>query len=194
MIIDSNSTDKTVEIAKSKGAKVITQSWLGYGKQKNFMIDNCSGEWILSIDADEIISQELANEISEEIKKENNISEVYELREKVVCFGKLIKHGGFSGRYKTKLFKKCEDRFSDLEVHEYYETNKATAKLKEYYYHYSFDSLEQYIEKTNKYFEESQIGKWLKEDIRNLGGFVITPVGEIILGKIDQYINIELLF
>ena len=97
VIIDSNSTDKTVEIAKSKGAKVITQSWLGYGKQKNFMIDNCSGEWILSIDADEIISQELANEISEEIKKENNISEVYELREKVVCFGKLIKHGGFSG-------------------------------------------------------------------------------------------------
>ena len=151
VIIDSNSTDKTVEIAKLKGAKVITQSWLGYGKQKNFMIDNCSGEWILSIDADEIISEELAVEISEEIKKENNTVEVYELREKVVCFGKLIKHGGFSGRYKTKLFKKCEDRFSDLEVHEYYETNKATAKLKEYYYHYSFDSLEQYIDKTNKY-------------------------------------------
>jgi hypothetical protein len=50
-----------------------------------------------------------------------------------------------------------------------------------------------FIEKTNKYFEESQIGKWLKEDIRNFGGFVFTPVGEIILGKIDQYINIVLL-
>ena len=95
VIIDSNSTDKTVEIAKSKGAKVITQSWLGYGKQKNFMIDNCSGEWILSIDADEIISQELANEISEEIKKENNISEVYELREKVVCFGTISSYHKF---------------------------------------------------------------------------------------------------
>lgn len=46
------------------------------------------------------------------LKRKNNTVEVYELREKVVCFGKLIKHGGFSGRYKTKLFKKCEDRFS----------------------------------------------------------------------------------
>ncbi|MFZ1419220.1 MAG: glycosyltransferase family 2 protein [Leptotrichiaceae bacterium] len=175
VIIDSNSTDKTVEIAKLKGAKVITQSWLGYGKQKNFMIDNCSGEWILSIDADEIISEELAVEISEEIKKENNTVEVYELREKVVCFGKLIKHGGFSGRYKTKLFKKCEDRFSDLEVHEYYETNKATAKLKEYYYHYSFDSLEQYIEKTNKYSTLSAIDNKNKGKKFNLIRFFLDP-------------------
>ena len=105
VIIDSNSTDKTVEIAKLKGAKVITQSWLGYGKQKNFMIDNCSGEWILSIDADEIISEELAVEISEEIKKENNTVEVYELREKVVCFGKLIKHGDLVGDIKRNYLK-----------------------------------------------------------------------------------------
>ena len=175
VIIDSNSTDKTVEIAKLKGAKVITQSWLGYGKQKNFMIDNCSGEWILSIDADEIISEELAVEISEEIKKENNTVEVYELREKVVCFGKLIKHGGFSGRYKTKLFKKCEDRFSNLEVHEYYETNKMTVKLKEYYYHYSFDSLEQYIEKTNKYSTLSAIDNKNKGKKFNLIRFFLDP-------------------
>ena len=147
VIIDSNSTDKTVEIAKLKGAKVITQSWLGYGKQKNFMIDNCSGEWILSIDADEIISEELAVEISEEIKKENNTVEVYELREKVVCFGKLIKHGGFSGRY----------------------------KLKEYYYHYSFDSLEQYIEKTNKYSTLSAIDNKNKGKKFNLIRFFLDP-------------------
>ena len=175
VIIDSNSTDKTVEIAKSKGAKVITQSWLGYGKQKNIMIDNCLGEWVLSIDADEIISEELANEILKEIKKENIIVEVYELREKVVCFGKLIKYGGFSGRYKMKLFKKSEDRFSNLEVHEYYETNKVTAKLKKYYYHYSFESLEQYIEKTNKYSTLSAIDNKSNGKKFNMMKFFIDP-------------------
>ena len=87
----------------------------------------------------------------------------------------MIKYGGFSGRYKTKLFKKCEDRFSDLEVHEYYETNKATAKLKEYYYHYSFDSLEQYIEKTNKYSTLSAIDNKNKGKKFNLIRFFVDP-------------------
>ena len=160
------------------------------------MIDNCSGEWILSIDADEIISEELAVEISEEIKKENNTVEVYELREKVVCFGKLIKHGGFSGRYKTKLFKKCEDRFSDLEVHEYYETNKATAKLKEYYYHYSFDSLEQYIEKTNKYSTLSAIDNKNKGKKFNLIRFFLDPGFKFIQKYIFRLIKaiLEIIF
>ena len=63
VVVDSGSTDKTIEIAESYGAKIFHQDWLGYGKQKNFALSQCSNEWVLSLDADEILTDELIAEL-----------------------------------------------------------------------------------------------------------------------------------
>ena len=65
IVVDSESSDRTVEIAKSKGAEVFVEKWKGYGPQKNSVLEKCSGDWILLIDADEVISAELKEKIRE---------------------------------------------------------------------------------------------------------------------------------
>src|SRR6202166_4723932 len=69
IVVDSGSTDRTVEIAKSFGAKVFIEEWKGYAAQKNSAIDKAEGDWILSLDADEEVEPALAAEISEILKK-----------------------------------------------------------------------------------------------------------------------------
>ena len=73
VIVDSNSTDRTGEIAQNFGAKLILREWPGYSAQKNFLLDQCQGEWILLIDADEVITPELAGEIQKICEAPNNI-------------------------------------------------------------------------------------------------------------------------
>jgi len=80
IIIDSESTDKTVEIALSKGAKVFVEKWKGYGPQKNSVLEKCKGEWILLIDADEVISPQLKEKIKIIINSENPSSDVYKIK------------------------------------------------------------------------------------------------------------------
>ena len=76
IIVDSESTDKTVEIALAKGAKVFVEKWKGYGPQKNSVLEKCKGKWILLIDADEVISTQLKEKIKTIINSENASSDV----------------------------------------------------------------------------------------------------------------------
>ena len=100
IIVDSNSSDKTIEIAKSFGAKVFTEAWKGFGPQKNSVIDKCSGEWILLIDADEELSESLVSKIKKIINGKTDYN-VYKINRSSVCFGKRIKHGGWSHYSRT---------------------------------------------------------------------------------------------
>ena len=86
IIIDSESTDKTVEIALSKGAKVFVEKWKGYGPQKNSVLEKCKGEWILLIDADEVISPQLKEKIKIIINSENPSSDVYKIKLRNIAF------------------------------------------------------------------------------------------------------------
>ena len=95
IIVDSESEDKTVEIAKSKGAKVFVEKWKGYGLQKNSVLEKCKGEWILLIDADEVISLKLKKKIKNIIDNRNNEYNVYKIKLRNICFKKEIKFGGW---------------------------------------------------------------------------------------------------
>ncbi len=86
IIVDSNSTDNTVEIAKKYGAKVYIENWKGYGLQKNSVIEKCTKDWILLIDADEVISSDLSKKILEVIKEGKE--DLYDINFTSVCFGK----------------------------------------------------------------------------------------------------------
>ncbi|MGB6129642.1 MAG: glycosyltransferase family 2 protein [Psychrilyobacter sp.] len=150
IIVDSSSSDATIEIAKSKGAKVYTEEWKGFGPQKNSVIEKCKGEWILLIDADEVISKELKEAIKNIINGKNKY-EVYDINRCSVCFGKELKYGGWSNQYATRLWKKSSVRVSDNLVHEEFETKSTKGKIKEKIYHHTYLTLSDYITRFDRY-------------------------------------------
>ena len=93
IVVDSGSTDKTVELARSFGAKVYEEPWKGYAGQKNSAIAKCTGDWILSLDADELVSPELAEQLRI-LLPSNPPHDAYYLPRRNIIFGRWIRHGG----------------------------------------------------------------------------------------------------
>ena len=154
IIVDSGSTDKTVEIAKKYNANVYSENWKGYGLQKNSVIDKCTGEWILLIDADEEVSEELREEIKKKLSF-NTDTKAFKMYSHAICFGKLIKYGGWSSRYKTKLFKKECGRYDNVKVHERFITTEKVGIINGCLYHHTYDDINGYLEKFNRYTSEA---------------------------------------
>lgn len=119
VVIDSESTDRTVEIAESLGAKVYIQKWLGFGKQKQFATDKCQHEWIFSLDADEIVSDKLIQEIKK-IKNlpEENLADGYKISRLTFYMDRPIKHSGWYPDWKLRLYNRNKGVWKDLLVHE----------------------------------------------------------------------------
>ena len=175
IVVDSNSTDKTVEIAESFGAKVYNETWKGFGPQKNSVIDKCLGEWILLIDADEELSPSLVEKILE-IKNGKNEFEVYKINRSSVCFGKRIKHGGWSNQYATRLWKKDSVKINDNLVHEEFLTEKPIGKIKEHINHHSYLSLSDYLTRFNRYTTLGAEEYYKKGKKTNVFGITINPI------------------
>ena len=150
IIVDSHSSDNTVKIAESYGACVYSEDWKGFGPQKNSVIDKCQGEWILLIDADEELSDELIEKIKE-ITGGRSTHDVYDINRCSVCFGKELKYGGWSNQYATRLWKRGAVRVSDSLVHEEYVTESPKGRISEKIYHYSYLTMQDYFERFNKY-------------------------------------------
>lgn len=156
VIVDSGSTDRTVEIAESFGAKVYTEEWKGFGLQKNSAMDKCTGRWILFIDADEEVSDELREEIRAIVTNDTHSgAKVYRLRFTSYCFGRAIRHGGWSGFYRVRLFERDSGRYDGRIVHENFETDCEIGSLKGELRHYTYHDLDDYLEKFNDYTTKS---------------------------------------
>lgn len=180
VIVDSGSTDKTEEIAKSFNAKFYFQKWLGYGPQRNKAIELASSEWVLNIDADEEISEELAKKIVDIKDEKNGNIDVFKINFMSVCFGKKIKHGGWSNSYRIRLFKKNSGRFNENNVHEEFITNSHIGKINEYILHHSYSDLEDYFTKFNKYTTLGAIEYYKKNKKANLVSIVLNPIYKFI--------------
>ena len=154
IVVDSESSDRTVEIALSKGAKVFSEKWKGYGPQKNSVLEKCKGEWILLIDADEVISPKLKEQIKSIINSDNPSSDVYKIKLRNIAFRKEIKFGGWDD-YVIRLWKNGKVKISDREVHEQYQTESKIGKINEMIIHYTYDSIEEFLEKLNRYTSQS---------------------------------------
>lgn len=149
VIVDSGSTDKTVEIAKQFNAIVINQKWLGYGPTKNLGHEKASFEYILSIDADEALSDELIRSI-QNIK--SNLNAAYSFNRLTNYCGKWIKHSGWYPDTKVRLFPKSIVKWNASEVHEELELqNIKIQHLHGDLLHYSYYSIIQHVEKSVHY-------------------------------------------
>ncbi|MGL5963181.1 MAG: glycosyltransferase family 2 protein [Cetobacterium sp.] len=174
IIVDSGSTDDTEKVAKKYGAKFITQKWLGYGKQRNFAIENSKSDWILCIDADEELTKELYQKIKSIIQNSED-KNVYEINRISVCFGKILKHGGWGKSYAVRLFKKDMGKFNDNTVHESFETQSTLIKIDESLLHHSYLTLEDYFNKFNRYTTEGALDYYRKGKKTNLFQIILNP-------------------
>jgi len=122
LVIDSGSKDATTDIAQQFGARVVHQKWLGYVGQKNFALDEAAYPWVLSIDADEELSPELANSIAKLKSSSTATAGVaptgYEVSRVVFYRGRWIRHGDWYPDRLLRLFRRDQARFSGGHVHE----------------------------------------------------------------------------
>tara|TARA_R110002051_G_scaffold271361_1_gene331699 strand:- start:52 stop:822 length:771 start_codon:yes stop_codon:yes gene_type:complete len=160
VIVDSGSTDATLEICKKYDVKVFHKDFNGFGEQKQFALEQTSNEWVLSLDADEILSDELIIEIQSAIKNNSAIKGYY-IKRKHVFLGKIFNYGHESKQYILRLFKKSNGRFNGLKVHEEIILDGETTKLTSDFLHFTTRSLDSYVEKLNKYAAIYAEGKYL---------------------------------
>lgn len=185
LIIDSGSTDHTVEIAKSHGAQVIENTFLGFGKQKNFAADHSSSEWILSIDADEEVTEELKHSILDTINNyKNGDPTIFNISRKTNFCGKWIMHGGWYPDVLARLYMKNNARFTEPEVHEELisKTNSPFGKLKGDLNHYSFATVESQVRVNLKYARLGAIALLKKRNNKRpiLASIFFRPLGKFI--------------
>lgn len=136
--------------SRSFGATVIETDWPGFGPQKNRALDAATGDWILSIDANERVTPELANEILHVIHSPDTV-EAYEILRKGWYCGKFMNHGDWSKDYVVRLFKKGTARFTDDKIHERLLVNGTTKRLDSPMLHYSFMNFSQVLQKIDSY-------------------------------------------
>jgi glycosyltransferase involved in cell wall biosynthesis len=169
IVVDSGSTDRTVEIARSLGAKVFVEEWKGYAAQKNSAIEKAAGDWILSLDADEEVERELAALIPFAISQRQprpkqelltamgvttaraDVSGYWTYRRNKFL-GRWIRHGGFWPDPKLRLFRKGMAKFEDRQVHEDARlVDGVSDTLAGALIHHSYPTLSDYIDHMNRY-------------------------------------------
>jgi glycosyltransferase involved in cell wall biosynthesis len=150
IIYDNGSMDKTVEIAKNfKNVKIfIDKKWEGFGRQKQKAVDKAKNKWVFVLDSDEIFTDKLKKEIIKVL--ENPEFDAYKVPRLNNFFGKWIKHSGLFPDYSIRLFNKKKCKFNNRLVHESVEC-KRVGKLKNYFLHYAYESIEEFIDKQNRY-------------------------------------------
>ena len=149
IVVDSGSTDRTVEIAKTHGAKVFVEGWKGYAAQKNSAIEKASGDWILSLDADEEVSAALSRDLSGHSL--NSPAAGFFMARQNFFLGRWIKHGGFWPDPKLRLFRPGAGRFQERLVHEDVKLQGPVGRLNGALVHHSYPTLSDYIEHMNRY-------------------------------------------
>ena len=152
IVIDSQSTDDTVQVAQNLGARAIVQPWLGYGLQKRFGEDQCRNRWILSLDADEALTPELAAEITALFKNGEPPLSAYTIQIRDMLPGEKTLVPSAHTNFCLRLYNKEKARFSDSPVHDSVIVAEGeTAMLSAPALHRSFRSVAHAIDKLNSY-------------------------------------------
>jgi len=151
IVLDSGSSDRTVQICRELGAQVhITPDWPGFGPQKNRALDLATGDWVLSIDADEWVSPALAQEIQRAIAAPGGAS-AFEIPRLSSFCGRYMRHSGWWPDRVIRLFRRGATRFSEAAVHERVLVEGTVARLNGVLFHETLPDLDEAVAKMNRY-------------------------------------------
>jgi glycosyltransferase involved in cell wall biosynthesis len=156
IVVDSGSTDRTLEIASSFKATVFHEPWKDFAAQKNFALNQCTGTWILSLDADEALTPELQTEIRALLSGFPS-GDAYLIRRRNLFLGRWIRHGGYYPDPKLRLFRRHAanfappTRFTNRLVHETIALDGVLETLNNDLIHHAYPTIDSYIEHLNHY-------------------------------------------
>ena len=149
IIVDSGSTDQTIDIAKKHGAKVIRHEWLGFGPQKQYAVNQASHDWVLSLDADEYLSSDLIENIQN--ARLDDQSSAFAINRRSFFLGKEVKYSGWSPDWVIRLFNRNNACFTDDLVHERVNGFSTLQQLDGLMFHNTYPTKEEIKNKTKKY-------------------------------------------
>ena len=150
LIVDSGSVDRTVELAGNLGARVIEANWRGFSAQKNWAAEQASNDWILSLDADEALSEALEAEIWN-LKKTGPRDDAYTMPRLARYLGRWILHSGWYPDRKIRLYRRDRASFVGSFVHESVEVRGSVGNLQNNLLHYTCDSLSEHVKTVDRY-------------------------------------------
>lgn len=175
IVVDAESKDQTVTLAKKYTSKVFIQPWLGFAAAKSFAVEQSSHQWILWLDADERVVPELAEEIQTLLKAEPNHA-AFTIARRAYFLGRWIKHSGWYPGRVPRLFHKERAAFNSAAVHEGLEINGSIGQLKNDLLHYTDPNIYHYFSKYNRYttLAADEASKKLKK--ARISDLLIRPV------------------
>jgi glycosyltransferase involved in cell wall biosynthesis len=149
IVVDSGSRDDTVEIARRLGARVVSHEWLGFGPQKNFAVKQAAHDWVLCLDADERVSQELERSLRAAMIEPQHGA--YAMARRNRFLGRWLAHGEGYPDWSVRVFDRRRARWSEDAVHEHVLAEGSVGRLDGDLLHASGESLEAYLAKQNRY-------------------------------------------
>jgi glycosyltransferase involved in cell wall biosynthesis len=176
VVVDSGSTDGTLELCRDwPKVRLVEQPFLGFGPQKRFAVAQASHDWVLSLDADEVVTAELAAALREFLAGDPAGLAGATLTRRMVFLGRVFRHGRDSRQRLLRLFDRRRGNFTGAPVHERVEVDGPTAALAGTLLHYSYRDLSDYFEKFNRY--TSLTAMRMHENGRKVGvgGIIVRP-------------------
>jgi glycosyltransferase involved in cell wall biosynthesis len=159
IVVDDQSTDNTVILAKDWGAMVLSRKLDGYGTQKQFALEQCTGDWVLSLDADERLTPPLAKEIKDIIGRQEG-PDGYYISRKMFFLGHRLRFGGVGKDWVLRFFRRSKGKYLPKEIHEQVTVDGTVRRLKGSIDHYSYATLDEYLEKIPAYTAMAAEQRW----------------------------------
>jgi glycosyltransferase involved in cell wall biosynthesis len=179
VVVDAESHDKTVQIAREFTDRVIARPWAGFAAQKNFAVNESAGEWVLSLDADEEASPELRPEIMDTVA-DSRACDAYAVRRRNMFLGRWIRHGGLYPDWQLRLFRRGRGHFAARAVHESVTVTGPAGRLRGHLVHRSYEDVSDFIERANRY--SSLAAEQLAREGRRVraGELLVRPLGRFL--------------
>lgn len=150
IVIDAESTDKTVQVAREFTDRIWVRPWPGFAAQKNFALEQATGDWILSLDADERVTSELQERIRQ-IARADGPADGYRIPRRNLFWGAWVRHGGLYPDYQLRCFRRGAGQFVDSAVHESVVVKGRVDRVAEPLLHHSYRGLDDFVTRSNHY-------------------------------------------
>jgi glycosyltransferase involved in cell wall biosynthesis len=151
VVVDGGSADRTAEICRARGCRVVERVLEGFGQQKRFAVAQCVNDWVLNLDADEVMTPELNREIRDLLARPEIREAAFRVEMRLVFLGRAFRFGRHAHETHVRLFDRTRASYNDLEVHEGIAARGAVGRLRSRLFHHSFRDLHHFVQKMNDY-------------------------------------------